>query len=159
ATYLKLPLGRIAGLKRFTSGYRFVPFWMKPAVGTREAEVRAETQWLLAELHSGQYLLVVPLLDQATRFSVQGGEGGLDVVAETGAPTVLTAGGVAVFIGRGADPYQLAADAAAAISHHLGGRLRKDKPVPDFVNLFGWCTWDAFYHDVSPDRVREGLAS
>ena len=28
-----------------------------------------------------------------------------------------------------------------------------------FVDLFGWCTWDAFYQDVSPEKVREGMES
>ena len=39
------------------------------------------------------------------------------------------------------------------------GRLRREKPLPDFVNQFGWCTWDAFYQDVSLEKVREGLES
>jgi raffinose synthase len=40
-----------------------------------------------------------------------------------------------------------------------GGRLREHKPVPDFADLFGWCTWDAFYKDVSAQGVLDGLAS
>jgi raffinose synthase len=158
--YVEIPLGRIAGLKRFTSGYRFVPFWMKPAIGTRESEVQPETQWLLAETTSGDFLLLASLLDGATRFALQGSADGLVLVAETGDPAVMTRGGVGLFVARGDDPYTLADTAARAISEQLGaGRLRVDKPVPDFVNYFGWCTWDAFYKEVSPEKVRAGLAS
>jgi raffinose synthase len=39
------------------------------------------------------------------------------------------------------------------------GRLRAEKPLPPFVDVFGWCTWDAFYQEVSREKVREGLAS
>jgi raffinose synthase len=39
------------------------------------------------------------------------------------------------------------------------GRLRSEKPLPAFVEQFGWCTWDAFYQDVSQEKVREGLES
>ena len=28
---------------------------------------------------------------------------------------------------------------------------RVDKVVPEFVNYFGWCTWDAFYSTVSAE--------
>jgi raffinose synthase len=40
-----------------------------------------------------------------------------------------------------------------------GARLRVEKPVPDFVDQFGWCTWDAFYQDVNPEKVIQGLKS
>jgi raffinose synthase len=37
------------------------------------------------------------------------------------------------------------------------GRRREEKPEPAFLDVFGWCTWDAFYKDVSHEKVREGL--
>src|SRR5262249_19877286 len=39
------------------------------------------------------------------------------------------------------------------------GGLRTQKSLPDFVDWFGWCTWDAFYQEVSHDKVRQGLES
>jgi len=39
------------------------------------------------------------------------------------------------------------------------GKLRTQKPLPDFANYFGWCTWDSFYTEVSADKVRTGLQS
>lgn len=29
--------------------------------------------------------------------------------------------------------------------------------MPDILNWFGWCTWDAFYTDVTSQGVKEGL--
>jgi hypothetical protein len=29
--------------------------------------------------------------------------------------------------------------------------------MPDMLNWFGWCTWDAFYTDVTSEGVKEGL--
>lgn len=34
---------------------------------------------------------------------------------------------------------------------------RTEKKLPKFVDLFGWCTWDAFYSKVSAAGVAEGL--
>lgn len=29
--------------------------------------------------------------------------------------------------------------------------------MPGMLDYFGWCTWDAFYHDVNPQGIRDGL--
>ena len=39
------------------------------------------------------------------------------------------------------------------------GDCAATKPLPAFVDQFGWCTWDAFYQEVSHEKVREGLES
>ncbi|HEY5703987.1 MAG TPA: Sip1-related alpha-galactosidase [Terrimicrobiaceae bacterium] len=158
ACYLELPLGRLAGMKRFSSFHRFSPFWTQPAIGNTEAEVQPETLWLLAERDGGRCTMIVPLLDSTTRYSLRGSARGLTVVAETGDPAVVSDGGVALFVASGDDPYSLATLAARAVHRHLGtGGLRADKPAPDFVEIFGWCTWDAFYKEVSPGKVLAGL--
>jgi raffinose synthase len=158
ACFLELPLGRLSGMIRFTSCHRYSPFWTRPANGTTEGEVQPETLWLLAQTDTGRCTLVVPLLDATTRYSLRGTADGLTVVAETGDPAVVSDGGVALFVSCGDDPYDLSAVGARAVHRHLGtGGLRVDKPVPDFVDLFGWCTWDAFYKEVSADSVLAGL--
>ena len=41
---------------------------------------------------------------------------------------------------------------------HLGTfRLLEEKRVPDIVDRFGWCTWDAFYLTVDPVGVWQGV--
>lgn len=29
--------------------------------------------------------------------------------------------------------------------------------MPDMLNWFGWCTWDAFYTDVNAEEIKQGL--
>lgn len=29
--------------------------------------------------------------------------------------------------------------------------------MPDMLNWFGWCTWDAFYTNVTSESLKEGL--
>ena len=156
--YLEVPAGRIADLKRFTSCHRFKPFWLQPASGRGEAEVKPETLWILAETESGNYTLIVPLLDGPNRYSLTGSDAGLVLVIETGDPALVVTPGTALFVATGKDPYALLTDSAGAVAKHFGGRrLRIEKPIPDFVNLFGWCTWDAFYKDVTEEKVLAGL--
>ncbi len=165
ASYVEHPLGSVNGLLRFTSLHRFSPFWTRPAVGQRESELQAETVWLLAQTKAG-YALIVPLLDEASRYALRAARDGSQQIllsAETGDPALACEGGVAVYVAEGSDPYALISAGARAIHQHLsprfGGRLRVNKPLPDFVESFGWCTWDAFYKEVSADKLLAGLAS
>jgi raffinose synthase len=153
-------LGKLDGLRRFTCCRRDEPFWMFPAAGRGHADVPVETQWLLAETELNDCVMIVPLLDGPFRFSLGGETGGLTLAGETGDPFTVGTGGVALYLSVGADPYALAVEGARAVMNRLGtGRLSAEKPVPDFADSFGWCTWDSFYREVSAGKVREGLAS
>ncbi|KAL0334294.1 UNVERIFIED_CONTAM: putative galactinol--sucrose galactosyltransferase 2 [Sesamum angustifolium] len=47
-----------------------------------------------------------------------------------------------------------------AVEKHLQTfQHREKKKLPSFIDWFGWCTWDAFYTDVTAEGVEEGLKS
>ncbi|MHB1155966.1 MAG: Sip1-related alpha-galactosidase [Phycisphaerales bacterium] len=153
---------------RFTACHRYEPFWMKPAAGTAASEIPLETQSLLLELTGGangagvpggDVAAVIPLIDRTMRCSVQGDEQGrLVLVAESNDPAVQAASVTGLFIAVGSQVHTLCERGAEAVMAHLKtGRLRKDKRLPRFVRYFGWCTWDAFYGEVSHEKVRQGL--
>jgi raffinose synthase len=157
---IQAPLGQIAGLRRFTSCHRDEPWWMLPRAGTNCSDAALETQWLLAQTDAGDCVMLVPLMDGPFCFTLSGAADGLNLAGMTGDAAVTGKGGVALFVSVGSDPYKLADAGAIAVNKKLGtGKLRRDKPLPDFVNDFGWCTWNSFYQEVSADKVRTGLAS
>ena len=157
---LRTPLGRVAGMRRFTSCHRDEPFWMIPRAGTNESQVALETQWLLAQTDAGDCVMLVPLLTDKMVFTLSGTTNGLQLTGETGEDAVQGTGGVALFVSVGHDPYALADSGAKAVMRFLGtGKLRTEKKTPDFADQFGWCTWDSFYKKVSADGVRRGLES
>ena len=154
-------LGRVADLKQFTVCHRYEPFWMKPTAGVRLSQVPQETQFFLGELRGGRWLLLVPLVGELFRFSMRGRkDDSLELLGETGDSFAPGAGGLALYVAEGSDPFAMVRAGASSVAERLQwGRLRRDKEIPDFVDYFGWCTWDAFYQDVSAGRVREGLAA
>ena len=154
-------VGNAEGVRRFTCCHRYEPFWMKPQAGTQAGQVAVETQWLLTEQTDGSCALYIPLLDGPFRASLQGaGEHGLELVVESGDPATVGTECVGLFVATGSDPYLLMEQAAVSVMARMGtGRLRRDKALPEFADGFGWCTWDAFYQDVSLGKVREGLES
>ena len=156
---LVFDLGQFPTIRRYTLCHRYEPFWMKPKAGSRLKDVPPETQFLLAELVNGHWLLCVPLLGEPFRFSLRGREDQhLELLAETGDPFTVGTGGLAAYLAYGEDPFEMMRQGAECVSKRLNwGRLRREKPLPEFVNTFGWCTWDAFYREVSAQKVRAGL--
>jgi len=155
-----VPIGTVTSVTRYTATHRYEPFWMKPCAGTDLATVPVETQWLLCEREDGQVALVVPLIDGAFRATVQGKDGALAVVVESGDPYTLSQDVLALYVAVGPDAYALLESAAVTVCERLKtGRLRRDKLLPSFSDVFGWCTWDAFYQEVSTDKVELGLSS
>ena len=55
-------------------------------------------------------------------------------------------------------PFKAVEAAMALASKAMNGtfRLRSCKSPPPVVDVFGWCTWDAFYHAVTPAGVEAG---
>ncbi len=152
-------LGAIPDMERFTACHRYEPYWMKPRAGTRLSDVPQETQFFLCRLHDDHWLLLVPLIGELFRFSLRGRkDDSLELLGETGDAFAPGWGGLALYVSAGSDPFALVRDGARSVAERLRwGRLRRDKALPDFVDYFGWCTWDAFYQDVSAAKVREGL--
>lgn len=150
---------------------------MQPSWGSRGEDVPPETQFLLLECgQDGPYAVIMPLLcdspapgsgEGATfRASLRGYAGGRDAsalycVVESGDPAAVAHTLPALlYVGGGSDPFDVVARAFKRVAAHLGTfSLREDKPPPPCLDLFGWCTWDAFYHSVSAAGVAAGLAS
>ncbi len=153
-------LGSVPGFRRGVALFRYEPFWMKPRAVTDLADVPADTQLLLLELESGDVALIAPLLDDPFRVSLKGTADGLVAVCDTGDPRLLGTEALLAYVASGADLHALMRAGAADVAKKLGTvRLGRDDHPPDFVDQLGWCTWDAFYQDVSHDKVRQGLES
>lgn len=56
----------------------------------------------------------------------------------------------ALHLSAGWDPFELVDRAVAAAAFLSGGaKPRSEKHLPPSLDVFGWCTWDAFYSKIS----------
>lgn len=56
-----------------------------------------------------------------------------------------------LYVAAGQDPFELidfAVEAAAKLSGTA--KPRREKQLPATLDVFGWCTWDAFYSRCAP---------
>ncbi|KAJ8512999.1 hypothetical protein OPV22_003433 [Ensete ventricosum] len=159
------PMGTLRGL-RFMCCFRFKLWWMTQRMGTSGRDVPLETQFLLVEgkdeKASTVYTVFLPLLDGPFRAVLQGNDKDeIEMCLESGDEAVETKQGVhMVYMHAGANPFEVINQAVKAVEKHLQTfHHREKKKLPSFVDWFGWCTWDAFYTDVTAEGVDQGLRS
>ncbi|PUZ69189.1 hypothetical protein GQ55_2G089200 [Panicum hallii var. hallii] len=156
---------------RFLCLFRFKLWWMTQRMGVSGRDVPLETQFMLVEVPaSGDgdddagpvYLVMLPLLEGQFRAALQGNERDeLQICIESGDKAVQTDQGAhMVYLHAGDNPFDAITAAVKAVEKHLQTFHHRDrKKLPSFLDWFGWCTWDAFYTDVTADGVKHGLQS
>lgn len=149
-------------------------------MGDKGRDIPLETQFLLLETKEGSHLssdaaggggedenkivytVFLPLIEGLFKASLQGNAADeLELCLESGDfDTVGSTFTHSVYISCGTDPFSTIQDAIKAVKLHLKTfRLRHEKKLPGIVDYFGWCTWDAFYQDVTQEGVEAGLES
>jgi len=156
-----VPLGLLQ-CRRFLAAARTKRWWMGPMRGKSGGEMPVETQFVLLELASDAYAVILPLVDGAMRTSLRGeGVDSLVAQVQSGCPEVKAQTvQSALYVGVGASPYELlrqAFDASARRLRTFDVVSRKEEPAD--LDKFGWCTWDAFYQSVSPAGITQGISS
>ncbi|KAJ4831053.1 putative galactinol--sucrose galactosyltransferase 6 [Turnera subulata] len=161
---------------RFMACFRFKLWWMAQRMGDRGRDIPLETQFLLVETKDGSHLesddgdednqivytVFLPLIEGPFRAVLQGnGNDELELCLESGdCDTKASSFTHSLFIHAGTDPFGTITDAIRAVKLHLKTfRQRHEKKLPGIVDYFGWCTWDAFYQEVTQEGVEAGLES
>ncbi|XP_061991654.1 probable galactinol--sucrose galactosyltransferase 6 [Rosa rugosa] len=164
-------LGTLQNGVRFMACFRFKLWWMAQKMGRSGRDVPLETQFLLVETQDASHLeedqivyaVFLPLIEGSFRASLQGNYSGdeLELCLESGdVDTKAASFSHAVFVHAGTDPFVTITEAVRAVKVHLKTfRQRHEKKLPGIVDYFGWCTWDAFYQEVTQEGVEAGLKS
>ncbi|KAK7244614.1 hypothetical protein RIF29_39438 [Crotalaria pallida] len=164
------PMGALEGL-RFMCCFRFKLWWMTQRMGTCGRDVPLETQFMLIESKDSEgdeenspiiYTVLLPLLEGQFRAVLQGNDKNeIEICLESGDNDVVTnQGHHMVYMHVGTNPFEVINQAVKAVEKYMQTfHHREKKRLPSFLDWFGWCTWDAFYTDVTAEGVEEGLKS
>ncbi|XP_030510037.1 probable galactinol--sucrose galactosyltransferase 6 [Cannabis sativa] len=172
-----IPLGTLREV-RFMACFRFKLWWMAQKMGDKGSEIPLETQFLLVETKEGSHLepdgsdgdgenqivytVFLPLVEGPFRACLQGNQQDqLELCLESGDVETKAASFThSLFIHAGTDPFAAVSEAVKAVKIHLKTfRQRHEKKIPGIVDYFGWCTWDAFYQEVTQEGVEAGIKS
>ncbi|XP_078180752.1 putative galactinol--sucrose galactosyltransferase 2 isoform X2 [Carex rostrata] len=156
---------------RFVCCFRFKLWWMTQRMGTNGRDVPLETQFMLLECPNdgtetdapaSVYVVFLPLLEGQFRTALQGNEHDeLQICFESGDKAVQTSQAMhMMYIHCGTNPFDVINQAVKAVEKQMQTfHHRERKKLPSILDWFGWCTWDAFYTDVTSEGVQEGLTS
>ena len=156
----EVPVEQIPELDRFVCSYRDEPFFMRAKAGSRVEDIPLETQWLGVRHADGSCSVYFSMAFEVFRTCFYGREGQLWVSAITGDDAVTGTSFCACYRIDGENFYELVRRGAESLSRRFGTcRLRWEKQMPEIMDLFGWCTWDSFYDQVTGADIPVGLES
>ncbi len=152
----------VPDLGRFLALGKWNPWWVCPVYGTHTEELDRESLLFLWETNHPEtaYRLYLPVFDGDLSAMLKGGDNGLALKVRGSLEAHPGDTADLVLFHEGNDPYRVIGEALTFLSQtRKTFRLRAEKRVPDYADLVGWCTWDAFYQEVSEAKVLEGLKS
>ncbi len=162
--FIGLFFKNIPNYKAGTALFKYLPVkaWTKPVkIGRPEDLMAEDNQFFFWQYEDGLYAAAMPLGGKGYSASL-GSEGALfgakslslvDSMDEKDIPLMA--------IAFGEDPYVLV-DKLFESGMKLMDRevnLRKNKTYPAQFEYLGWCTWNAFGHDLTTQKVMDGAKS
>lgn len=139
--------------ERYSACYRNSSCWMKTLFTDAVDEIPNETQYLLVKKSTG-YTLYFMLCDGTARSSLLAKEGKLYCRAETGDENVKLGSFRYMYSLDCNDVYEGVRIAYDELREYYDTfKLKGEKNSPDFINGLGYCTYNAFYSDVTHDKL------
>lgn len=158
-SYAELPFAKLENKGKILCSYRYKMWFCEGKTVDSVKEIPYESQWLCVKNEDGGYTVLYALCDEPIRASFFGyDDNTLGITIETGEESVRATEKICVYAATGNNFYALIDNASKSIAKALKTcTLAEDKPIPEFMKYFGWCTWDSFYEKVSENDVINGL--
>lgn len=153
----KLPLPECQGI---LAVYQHKCWWTRPAFPKSFGDIPANSQMILLK-YPDHYVCILAVCSEVYRGDLEGAEDGILIRLSSNKHGMTSVDALAAAIACGQNPYECieraGKNAAAALGHPE--MLRKNRRFPELFKKFGWCSWDAFYHEVNEegllDKVKE----
>ncbi len=138
-----------------TALYLFGPWWTRPAFINDFRDIPDMTQVLFLK-YADHCECLVPMVGQKWKSVVNGGSEDcicLDMISNVCGITYIDE---PLFVLASGKTARKAAHAAFEyIAGYKGIKTREARRIPEQFDYLGWCSWDAFYIDVSEKGIRD----
>lgn len=144
--------------EKITAMYLYNEWWTRPAFTDTFKGIPEHTQVAFFQ-YKDRFACIVPMIGQKFKTSMIPGtetEIGLEMTAWTGGQCSLDE---PLYLFAEAPVLQEAIHKAFSwLAEYKGIRMRKDRRVPEMFRYLGWCSWDAFYKEVSEKGICDKAA-
>lgn len=141
--------------EKITAMYMYNEWWTRPAFVEKFEEIPDYTQVAFFK-YKDRFSCLVPMVGREFKtYMVKGTENEicLEMTAHLGGQK------------RVEEPLYLMAEAPVLaeavhkvfswLAEYKGIRMREKRRVPEIFQYLGWCSWDAFYREVTEDKIRQ----
>ncbi len=140
----------------YASGHMDYLFWQKPFISNKMGKLKNRTQMLLYKMKADKVYLttVCDKMFKTELFPCK--DNRISLIAHSN--TVCDSINEYMLIGAyGKDEYDLPLQTAefGLKKMEKQGKLQKDKKYPEIFEYLGWCSWDAFQHHVTPEKLMD----
>ena len=148
-----------AATKGIMVNYQCSPWWTRPAFADKVEAVPDKTLSMLMDMGDDCYVHAYPMCDDIYRTRLVGEGDSARLIATIGCDGHCKVDGVLMAIGAGNDPYKTVHDTMAAGFSAVATPipLKEERKDIEALNLLGWCTYDAFYREVTHDKIIQKL--
>ncbi len=141
--------------KRMTAMYLHRDWWTRPAFLSEMSQIPARTQALYMEQEEG-YSFLLPWAGDVMKASLKGEKGNRLVLQMTAHKGGISQVCEKVFLlAEGDTIYQAVHKAFRRAAAEKSLPVKAEKEYPHMLEYLGWCSWDAFYTDITEEKVRE----
>lgn len=149
----------ISGVDGATAIYQHKDWWVRPAFIKGLSETPDRTQMILFRKEKVFFVLLA-VCGEVCRTDMYGKEEDrLLIRMAPGAGNRNRLSDISLVIAAGEDPYHCCERAVeeALIYQGKESMLRKHRSYPEMFEYFGWCSWDAFYHQVFHQGIMDKM--
>ncbi len=141
--------------ERVTAMYLFNDWWTRPSFIDDFSQIPARTQIAFLK-YPDRYACLVPAVGESFKASLAaGGEDwfSLELTAAMGGQSSLDE---PLFLWtEDMSIYGAVEKAFDYLAREHGIRKRTERTLPEMFRYLGWCSWDAFYTEITEEKVRE----
>jgi hypothetical protein len=151
---MRIHVGDLDGAEGLMANYLFKDWWTRPFFEVDLTRIPGRTQSLLWK-DDELYHHLRPVCDTVLKTELQGGDRGLEIATAAYVNGYCNVSATTFTLASGEDPFSLPDRTARAGFHAMGtpARMRWHRRYPEAFEYLGWCSWDAFYREVSAEGV------
>jgi raffinose synthase len=144
--------------EKYMALYQHKPWWLRPKFFTGSAHIPGQTQMLLWQ-RGEFYFVMLAVCGRQYRTDLCAGKDGIAAALSSNYDFLQNCDDLSFVLSSGTDPHRCCEDAvrAALVLSGSPNCHRTEKRFPSILEYFGWCSWDAFYHEVNETGVLQKL--
>ncbi len=140
--------------EKITAMYMYNPWWTRPAFLSSFEEIPEKTQVLFLKFKD-QFACLLPMIgDRFKTMAVPGTKEELCLEMTAFLEGMTVADEPLYMMTCDKSLYEAVRKLFVKLCEYKGIRRREERTLPEMFHYLGWCSWDAFYTDITEEKVR-----